>query len=102
MPWYIFRQMNLDDLEAIYTYMRWLAVNSPTTGAGDKATQSAARYCTANSGCVTAAGETCNMATNECIGRTCAVDSDCDACQTCTTTKCAAPAASSACVANGI
>ncbi len=95
MPWSEFRNMGVDDLEAVYTYMRWLAVNAPIKGAADIVTQSAARYCASSAGCN--AGETCNTATNECIGGPCTVDSDCGACQTCTTGACAAPAANSMC-----
>ncbi|HEY8086533.1 MAG TPA: hypothetical protein VIF09_01770, partial [Polyangiaceae bacterium] len=100
MPWTEFRHMAVEDLQAIYTYMNWIATHGPTTGASDVITQSAARYCTGNSGCNTAAGETCNIPTNECVGRACTLDSDCDACQTCTTNVCAAPAANSICVAS--
>lgn len=100
MPWAELRNMNLDNLEAIYTYMRYLAVNTPTTGAGDKATQLAARYCAASTDCLS--GETCNMASNECVGGACSNDSDCGTCQVCTTGACAAPLATSACIANGI
>jgi hypothetical protein len=100
MPWAHFRNMGVDDLEALYTYLRWLAVNAPAStgdaGSADLPTQDAARYCTADSNCNT--GETCNTATNECIGRACSVDSDCDTCQTCTSSACAAPSATSPCV----
>lgn len=96
MPWTEFRNMGLDDLEAIYTYLRYIAVNAPTTGASDTNAQLAARYCTTASNCY--AGETCNVATNECVGASCGDDSDCDTCQTCTAGVCAAPAADSTCV----
>jgi hypothetical protein len=95
MPWTEFRNMGVDDLEAIYTYMRYVAVNAPTVGASDQDAQLAARYCTAASNCN--AGETCNMATNECVGGPCTIDADCDTCQTCNTGVCTAPTANSMC-----
>jgi hypothetical protein len=95
MPWTEFRHMGVDDLEALYTYLRYSAQNAPAFTT-DVVTQSAARYCTASSGCK--AGETCNTATNECVGRACSVDSDCDTCQTCASGSCAAPNSSSMCV----
>jgi hypothetical protein len=96
MPWTEFRHMAVDDLEAIYTYLRYIAQNLPGTMTSDVRTQSAARYCTSASTCN--AGESCNTATNECVGQACSVDSDCDTCQTCTSGSCAAPAATSMCV----
>jgi hypothetical protein len=95
MPWTEFRHMAVDDLEAIYTYLRYIAQNAPAL-TPDVETQSAARYCTTASNCN--AGESCNTATNECVGRSCSVDSDCDTCQTCTGGSCTAPDASSMCV----
>lgn len=99
MPWQRYRNLTLDDLSAIYTYISMIPKRS---GANDKATQEAAVYCAANSDCNTAAGETCNTATKECIGKSCVGDGDCAACQTCTATKCAAPAANSTCLTQGI
>ncbi len=100
MPWFNFKKMTLDDLQAIYTYLRTLAQSSAApSGANDKITESAARYCASGPDCLS--GETCDSTAHECIGRTCAVDTDCDACQTCTSTHCAAPAASSTCVFAG-
>lgn len=96
MPWTEFRNMGVDNLEAIYTYLRYVAQNAPTTGASDTDAQLAARYCTAASNCNP--GETCNAATNECVGGPCTDDSDCDTCQTCNTGVCTAPTASSMCV----
>lgn len=94
------RNMAEDDLKAIYTYLHY---QTPRTGAGDKKIQEPARWCNADAGCNAAAGETCNMDTNECVGHTCAADADCDACQTCntSTSKCEAPVAASACLAGG-
>ncbi len=72
------------------------------TGANDKKIQGIARFCGKDADCNTAAGETCNVATKECVGKTCATKDDCDACQSCTATKCAAPAAGDACLTGGI
>jgi hypothetical protein len=95
MPYTEFRNMGIDDLEAIYTYYRWIAMNAPTTGTSDVKAQLPARYCTTAANC--AAGETCTAA-NECAGGPCTVDSDCDTCQTCVSSVCTAPAANAACV----
>jgi len=94
------KQANEDDVKAIYTYLK---NQVPRTGEGDKKIQEPARWCDADAGCSAAAGETCNLTTNECVGRTCDADADCDACQTCNTTssKCEAPTAASACLVSG-
>lgn len=106
MPWQHFGQMTLGDLEAVYTYVRTVAQVAPRTGANDKSTQEAARYCTQTSDCNTGAGETCNTATSECVGTPCNADADCAACQTCPagggTRRCIAPASSSTCLTQGI
>jgi hypothetical protein len=97
MPWPHLKNLTLDDMESIYTFL----TNVPQpTGANDKTTQPPARYCAMASDCLT--GETCNVATNECVGGACAGAGDCGACQTCTAGKCAAPAAASACLTGGI
>jgi hypothetical protein len=110
MPWYAFKNMNLADLEAIYTYLSWLA-QSPAapSGGNDKVTQSAARYCTAATASTvcTRPGEKCDTTNNECVGYACTVATaatDCDACQDCTAGQCAAPSSAAAltCVGNGI
>ncbi len=88
-----------EDLMAIFTYLK---NQVSISGAGDKHTQAPARYCTADAACNTAAGETCNTATSECVGASCTGDADCGACQTCSSNHCAAPVASSACLAGGI
>lgn len=80
MPWTEFRNMGLDDLEALYTYLSWVAKNAPTTS-NDVDQQGAARYCASASDCFT--GESCNMATSECYGGPCNTDADCGTCQTC-------------------
>jgi hypothetical protein len=99
MPWQTFKNMVKEDVIAIFAYLK---TQKPIEGTTDKATQGPAVYCTATPDCDTTAGETCNTATKECIGRTCAKDADCGACQTCTSLKCAAPAAASTCLTAGI
>jgi hypothetical protein len=106
MPWTEFRHMGVDDLEALYTYLRWLGQNGNITG--DLPAQLPARYCSAAAMCN--AGETCNMATNECVGRPCVTNTtspdggaatpspECDTCQSCTANVCTAPAATDPCV----
>jgi hypothetical protein len=102
MPWPGLRHMTLGDLQAIFTYLKWLATSSAApNGVNDKLTQGAARYCTTNGDCIAALSETCNVPTNECVNKTCAVDSDCDACQTCSATHCIAPAPTSTCLSLG-
>jgi mono/diheme cytochrome c family protein len=102
MPWNIFQNMTLSDLEAVWSYLKTLPpIAGTATDPADKTTQGAAVYCSQNSDCG-GAPQTCNTATNECIGETCTADADCGACQTCTTGACAAPASSSTCLANGI
>lgn len=89
-----------DDMIALYTYLKAVPRRQ---GASDKATQKSARYCTADANCNMAAGETCNMTNKECVGKTCATDADCDACQTCGGGLiCVAPIAASTCLTNGI
>lgn len=86
------------DIQSLHTY---LANHTAATGAADKETQPPARYCTSNANC-TGAGETCNTATNECVGGSCSKNSDCGACQTCSQSVCVAPDASSTCTTRGI
>jgi len=102
MPWDSFRNMTPQDLESIWTYLKTLpAIASTSADAADKATQGFAMYCAQTSDCMT--GQTCNVATNECIGSTCTTDADCGACQKCTAGgACAAPAATDNCLTNGI
>jgi hypothetical protein len=101
MPWTEFRNMGLDDQEAIFTYLSYIAQNAGVAG-NDVQQQAAARYCTTASDCLS--GENCNSgdsgtSTNECYGRACNVDSDCDTCQTCTGSVCTPPdPATSLCV----
>ena len=101
MPWAKFRLMLDDDLRAIYTYASLLPAR---TAGGDKLIPNYARWCATAADC--RSGETCfdNPATHlkECVGAACSVDSDCDACQTCTVGVCTAPTASNTCLTNGI
>jgi cytochrome c553 len=97
MPWPHLKYLTADDMASIFTFL----TNIPhPSGTNDKATQSAARYCAKDSDCRT--GETCATATGECIGAPCMTAGDCDACQTCTTGACAAPAANAACLTSGL
>jgi hypothetical protein len=80
MPWTEFRHMGLDDLEAIYTYLSWVAQKAGTT-MNDVVHQGAARYCASTTDCFP--GESCNAATSECYGGPCGSDVDCGTCQTC-------------------
>ncbi len=75
--------MGLDDLEAIYTYMSWVAQSNAAPTVNDVVHQGAARYCASATDCNQAAGESCNSATNECYGGPCSTDADCGTCQTC-------------------
>jgi mono/diheme cytochrome c family protein len=107
MPADHFRNLSTADLAAIYTYMKVLAEDYDHTGQSDKSTQGQARYCTASADCE--AGETCAVDAssgktvgNQCVGKACMADSDCDACQKCTGTTCQQPAASDACLTSGL
>jgi hypothetical protein len=108
MPADHFRNLSEDDLEAIYTYMKVLAQDYDHTGQVDKATQDQARYCTSNAQCDATAGETCFIDTssdkavnNQCVGKTCATDDDCNACQTCAAGHCQQPMATASCLKTG-
>ncbi len=81
------------DLRAVYTYM---SLSPRTRGPSDVEHQDSARYCLADSDC--ASGESCSLATHECVGRACGDDIDCDTCQTCGTGRCQAPSPTSVCV----
>jgi hypothetical protein len=97
MPFTSFKNMVEEDVKSIHTY---LLNQAKISGAADKATQGPARYCTIDTNCL--GGETCNVATNECIGGACTTDADCGACQTCTASKCKAPVAGAACLISGL
>ena len=87
MPWQLFRNLSLADLEAIYVYMSEVAqqYGSVTlTGAVDKDIPNPALYCDATTPCP--AGMTCSSSSatgGECLAVTCATDADCAACQKC-------------------
>jgi hypothetical protein len=83
------------DLKAIYTYVKGVP---PVTGPNDQPRQAYARFCSTAADCH--AGESCSAAANECVGKACTADVECDTCQTCNASACAAPAADSACVAS--
>lgn len=103
MPYKEFRLLTVTDLEAVYTYFKWIADKIKVGDDDfDKETQPAARYCGPIPGGPDAtclAGETCTA--NECIGGSCSGDLECGACQTCDGTgHCAAPVGF-ACIAFG-
>jgi hypothetical protein len=83
------------DLKAVYAYLTALPA---TSGASDQPHQDYARWCAADGDC--AAGETCALASGECVGRACTSDLDCDTCQACGGGVCQAPASGSACLAS--
>lgn len=99
MPWRAFSNLVGDDLAAIYTYFNGVPRR---VGLNDKKTPFNAEYCATDADCTWFPGEHCDVAAAECVGTACTVASDCTNCQTCTTGKCAAPVASSTCVAQGI
>ncbi|MGZ3452354.1 MAG: cytochrome C [Polyangiales bacterium] len=94
-----------EDVHAIWTYLK---NQTPVTGAGDKATQDSAPFCSGTVTCPT--GTSCTTASSECTKSTgCTKDEDCAACQTCNTGTgaCVAPVTSgdsgvSTCVTGGI
>jgi hypothetical protein len=103
MPFRVFRNMTIDDLEAVYTFVNAAAA----TGLLDKPTQRAARYCTQSSDCDQTKGESCDTTAKECVNADCAATADCPVCQTCTATgntKCALPGAPALgiCIGQGI
>lgn len=107
MPADHFRQLPVDDLLAIYTYMKVLAEDYDHTGQGDKSTQGQARYCTSATDCQP--GENCfvdssadKTVNSQCVGGACADDSECGACQKCVGKVCQQPAASDACLTSGL
>ncbi len=107
MPADHFRNLAEQDLIDIYTYMRILAQDYDHTGQLDKATQDPARYCTTAASCQP--GQTCfvdsssaKTVNNQCVTKSCKVDSDCDACQTCASGACQVPSASAACLTSGM
>jgi mono/diheme cytochrome c family protein len=104
MPWQHLRNLTVEDLAAIYTYLQNVqAVHHGTLT--DKAVQDPSYYCAADADCDALNGgttgiETCDTTAHECIGRTCAVDSDCRVCQTCSgATSCVASTLTATCSA---
>jgi hypothetical protein len=107
MPWTYFSKLTTTDLEALYTYLHWIAVNAPRIGVNDKLTQPPARWCDATHTCAIP-GETCSPSpadpagNSECVGGPCATDSDCGACQTCSASnKCTLPSPTDPCLFAG-
>ena len=107
MPAGHFRNLPQQDLEDIYTYMKILAEDYDHTGQTDKVTQDQARFCSSAADCE--AGETCfvdsssdKAVNNQCTGKACMTDSDCDVCQKCSGTTCQVPSTSDACLATGL
>jgi hypothetical protein len=103
MPWQTFRNMQLADLEAIYTYMNAVARQygaTTLTGVKDKIIPAPALFCDATHACVVG---TCSAATGECLDSPCAtatVTTDCATCQTCSASTggtCQAPGAGPPC-----
>ena len=87
MPWQHLRDLTVDDLASIYTYLRQVQTAQPAPDTGDLQTHDASFYCTANTDCDQGAGESCDLDNtsttyHECIGRSCAVN-PCRVCQTC-------------------
>jgi hypothetical protein len=103
MPWRHLGKMGTDDLQAVYTYLQWIAQHAPTTG--DQPTRPAARYCNTAADC--RSGEHCSseyvgQIAYECLPP-CAVDADCDTCQTCNPpTGCLAPQPDSTCILSAV
>lgn len=103
MPWQTFRNMQLADLEAIYTYMSAVATQygaTTLTGVKDKVIPAPALFCDATHACPVG---TCSGATGECLVSPCAtatVTTDCGTCQTCSMANggtCQAPGAGPPC-----
>jgi hypothetical protein len=99
MPWNVFHNMQLGDIQAIYTYLSAVATQygkTGLTGANDKIVPAPALYCDGSktpSGCP--AGKTCSSPAGpgECAGNACTaatVTTDCAVCQTCTSNVCQA------------
>jgi len=99
---YLIQNYQADDILALWTFMNAMAVHDPQRDINDKAPQRVARYCDVDGDCNATAGENCNTATHECVGKGCSVDADCDVCQTCGGGTCDAPAADSSCLALGL
>jgi hypothetical protein len=84
MPWTAFKNLTLNDLEAIYTYMRTVAKSY--SGATDKQIPDPAIYCDPSTPCPGTAHCSSTTAAGECLNQSCAqatVIQDCAVCQTC-------------------
>ena len=95
MPWQFYRYLTLDDLAAVYTYLQEVQAGvvdgTVTQITDDTIAQDASFYCTADTQCDQANGETCDLTStdttyHECIGRSCNVSTDCRVCQVCSGT----------------
>ncbi len=111
MPWTVFKNLTLDDLESVYTYLSTVAkTTAAMTDAGlvDKATQSASLYCDGHNACPIGSCTITDGGPGECVGQPCNAannGSDCPACQVCSGGTCGLPADAGtlgACVANGL
>jgi hypothetical protein len=93
MPWTEFKNLNLDDLQAIYTYMSTVASTygkTTLTGALDQVVPAPALYCDTSNSTIAACPPhtTCSTpdgGAGECLPQTCTTSRDCAACQTCDT-----------------
>jgi hypothetical protein len=89
MPWNFLKNMTLDDMEAVYTYINQVSLQYGQVvqvGAADKLIPNPAIYCDPTNLCPM--GSTCSSsnAPGECLNQTCTtatVLNDCAICQTC-------------------
>ena len=87
MPWQVFGNMTLADLQAVFVYTSEVARQYgrvSLAGAADKRIVNPALYCDSTTPCPI--GMSCSSATatgGECISNTCATDADCAVCQKC-------------------
>jgi hypothetical protein len=105
MPWQVFRNMTLADLQSVDAYMALVAQRygfTTLTGATDKVIRNPALYCDATMMCPPGLQCSSTTAAGECEPP-CAVDGDCAVCQTCATGRCQplTGAALGGCVAMG-
>jgi mono/diheme cytochrome c family protein len=88
MPWQHLRNLTVDDLAAIYTYLQAVQIAQPSQLTTEKHVPDPSYYCAADADCDKLNGgvagvETCDTTAHECIGRSCSADSECRVCQTC-------------------
>ena len=95
MPWQFYKNLTVDDLAALYSYLQAVQAGvvsgAVTQITDDTIAQDASFYCTADTDCDQAGGETCDLTAgdttyHECIGRSCNVSTDCRVCQVCSGT----------------